>query len=417
MRVAVTVVLALIALGGCRSSDRAYKILGNIEEPQNKIAVTIAEVLRNNSGIDIQAVAGRGSSSNLDSLEAGVADFAIVDNHCRFSSKVSSLMPLYSQVLHILHKRDNNPATLRELLLSGKIFAGIEGSGTHTFVIQLIEDLGLTRGQIQFVDINDIFHADVIFSFTDLLTQNELKDLTDFQMFSIDNVEHLGKGSLAEGICMRHPQFEPFVLSQEVYGPFTEKPILTIKVDAVLVCRNGIDTGLVYDMLTTLSENREVLQNINPQLFNVAGDFDPRRLTIALHQGARNYRDRNEPTLLERYADLFSVILSITFTAGSGIYTLSRWQKARKKNKIDTFYQKVMKIRSTVALSDNPERIMALERNLKSIQEETFQLVVKEKLMADESFSIFLNLSKIVMDEIQSRMKRFDKYNTTDAAT
>lgn len=393
---------AAILFAQCERDER-YKILGNIEEPQNEIAATVARILNEKGDVRVEAVAGQGSFANIDSLEAGVADLAIVDNHAPFNSKVSAVMPLYSQVLHILCRRGFKANTLGELLTSGKIFAGLEGSGTRSFVMQLIADLSLDESRIQFVDVLNLFDADVIFSFTDLLTQDELRDLAGFELFSIDAVENLGKGSLVEGICARYPPFEPFVLPREVYGPFTKQAIVTIKVDALLVCRRGLDRDKVYSFLSTIHEHRSELQKINSLLYHVSGDFDPSHLTFALHPGAEDFIRRDEPSFIERYAEVFSVFLSVVLTIGSSLYTVSRWQKARKKNKIDVFYQRIMTLRQELSASTTVAETIRLEQELVAIQEKTVELVVEEKLLADESFSIFLNLSRIVLDEIRQQ--------------
>jgi TRAP transporter TAXI family solute receptor len=407
MKAIVPLWLLILSLVSCHPQNSRYKIAGSIEEPQNEIANTIAGLVSEKLGEQVDVTAGNGSLASIDSLEAGTVDFAIVDNYSRYSNKVSSLMPLYPQVLHILYRKDRLPVTLQELLLSGKIFAGIPGSGAYNFVKQLSRDLGLERSKIEFVDALSLFEADVIFSFTDLLTLDELRDLTDFQLFSIDAVENLGKGSLAEGLCTRYPQFEPYVIPKEVYGRYTEKAVLTIKVDAVLVCRRTLSDKLIYKVLETITENRENLQKINPLLYHVTTDYDVRELNFRLHPGARNYLNRYEPSFIEKYAEVFSVILTIALAIASSLYTISRWQKGRKKNKIDVYYQKLIAIRGMIPDSTSITQIEQLEQSLINVQEETIQLVVREKLMADESFSIFLNLSKIVMDEIRLRKESF----------
>ncbi|MEM8566186.1 MAG: hypothetical protein AAGF85_06965, partial [Bacteroidota bacterium] len=100
--------------------------------------------------------------------------------------------------------------------------------------------------------------------------------------------------------------------------------------------------------------------------------------------------------------EVFSVIISIFVALASTVYSVSRWQETRKKNKIDVYYNKLMDIRRKVnSLTCSKDGDDLLEE-VKAIQEETVELVVHEKLMADESFSIFLNLSKIITEEIVS---------------
>ena len=333
----------------------------------------------------------------------GKADFGIVDNYSRFSDKVSSVLPLYPQLLHILYRKDKSPQSLYDLFSVGKIFAGVEGSGTKRFVDELMRDIGIDKSKCTFVDVYDFFEADVIFAFTDLLTQEELRDLEGYHLYSIDEVTNLGEGSLVEGICTRHPQFEPYVIARDLYGPFTERSILTIKVDAILVCRADLDPTFVYNTIQTLSENSQDLKNINPLLYEFSSDFDPRKLSFALHSGSREYLDRHAPSIFERYAELMGVIVTILVALASTLYTIRKWQLQKKKNKVDIYYQKLISIRKRTQTAEHTKILVELKSELQATQEETIDLVTKEKLLADESFVIFLNLSKIVNDEIDRK--------------
>lgn len=396
-------VFILFLLQGCQKQSKNYTILGNIEDPQNQIALTISSVLNRHLADSVKVISGVGSLANLDSLELGKADFGIVDNYSRFSDKVSSVLPLYPQLLHILYRKEKSPQSLHELFRMGKIFAGIEGSGTNRFVDELMKDIGIDKSECAFVDVYHFFEADVIFAFTDLLTQEELRDLEGYHLYSIDEVANLGKGSLAEAICTRHPQFEPYVISRDLYGSFTERAILTIKVDAILVCRADLDPTFVYNTIEALSENSQDLKNINPLLYQFSSDFDPRNLSFALHSGSREYLDRNAPSIFERYAELIGVIVTILVTLASTLYTITKWQQQKKKNKIDVYYQRLISIRRKTQVAENFEVLLALKVELQATQEETIDLVTNEKLLADESFLIFLNLSKIVNDEIDKK--------------
>ncbi len=394
-------------LTGCQKQSSNYTILGNIEDPQNQIALTISSVLNKHLEDSVVVISGVGSLANLDSLELGKADFGIVDNYSRFSDKVSSVLPLYPQLLHILYRKDLAPQSIHELFSMGKIFAGIEGSGTKRFVNELMRDIGIDKSTCTFVDVYDFFEANVIFAFTDLLTQEELRDLEGYHLFSIDEVANLGKGSLAEGICTRHPQFEPYVIARDLYGSFTERAILTIKVDAVLVCRTDLDPTFIYNTIQTLSENSQDLKNINPLLYQFSSEFDPHKLSFTLHPGSREYLDRNMPSLFERYAELIGVIVTILVTLASMVYTLQKWKQQKKKNKIDVYYQMLISIRKKTQVTENKEVLLSLKAELQATQEETIDLVTKEKLLADDSFAIFLNLSKIVNDEIDKKVPEF----------
>ena len=394
---------ALVFASSCDRPTRSLKILGNIEEPQNEIANILANVLNQCLEDSVTVVPGIGSLANLDSLENNSADLAIVDNFSRFSDGVRAIMPLYPQVLHILHRRNINPRSLRELFASGKIFAGVDGSGTRRFVDQLIENLGIDPEKCEFVKLENFFDADVIFSFTDLLSLDELRDLNDYKLFSLDDVNNLGKGSLAEGICARLPQFEPYVIANDLYGNFATQPVLTLKVDAVLVCKTDIDAGTIYNIMDIIFEHQQDLKGINPLMFNVSGDFSQEKLNFIMHPGVKDFLNRNEPSAFEKHADLLSVTISVFVALASGLYSITRWKRVKKKNKIDKYYGQLINFRKDVALANSQTQLDSLHAALSALQEETINLVVDEKLLADESFSIFLNLSKIIMEEIRQK--------------
>ena len=135
----------------------------------------------------------------------------------------------------------------------------------------------------------------------------------------------------------------------------------------------------------------------------MSADFDPRKLNFTIHSGSKDFLERYNPSFFEKYADVFSAVVTVIVAIASSFYTFTQWQKSRKKNKIDTFYKELLAYRARIVPMETAEELNALQKALKQLQEETINLVVREKLMADESFSIFLNLSKIVMEEIQVR--------------
>jgi TRAP-type uncharacterized transport system substrate-binding protein len=344
---------------------------------------------------------GLGSLANLDSLVQGKADLAIVDNFAPYQDSIKSILPIYKQILHILHRADYEPKNLKQLLEGKKVFAGSEASGSWRFIHQLINDQGINQAQIEWVDVLDLFEADVIIVFTDLLSPFELQDLKGYKLYSLD--DPTSAGNFADAICLQHPQFQPYVLPQGVYGRFTPSAVQTVSVAAVLVGRANLSNEFVFQLVEQLQEHKQEIAQINPLLHRFSGDFDPHMLTFTLHEGARQYLDRYSPSFLEKNADLIGIALSIALALASASFSISRWQKTKKKDKIDIYYNKLIELRKKISESPTLEEIHALDHELKAIQEETIGLVTSEKLLADESFSIFLELSRFIRDEIHRK--------------
>jgi len=396
-------ILLLVIATSCTDEVHTHRIISSGEEPQDQIVQTISKVVNGSLSEDsLLVIDGTGSSSNIDSIKKGVADFAIIDNHSAYDPAINSVAPLYPQILHIVYKKSiGKPEMIEDLIRGRKVYAQVEGSGAYRFVELMKRAYGIRDSEMTYVQDYEFFEAEVIFSFSDLLSYEETRDIkVDYNLFSIDDVDNYGKGSIAEGLSVRFPEFRPYIIPKEAYGNFTEKPVLTLAVDALLVCRKDMDQDLIYQVAKALNENKEELNEINPLLAHFTTDFDEELLRYKIHPGSRNYMERYEPTFLEKYAEVGSVIISIFVALASLLYSVSKWQKAKKKNKIDVFYNQLMAVRaeaSDIVTPEDAERLLASVRN---IQAETIALVTREKLMADESFSIFLNLSKIITDEI-----------------
>ena len=72
----------------------------------------------------------------------------------------------------------------------------------------------------------------------------------------------------------------------------------------------------------------------------------------------------------------------------------------RRKNRIDRFYTATIDVRRSLNDAMNPsERKHAIAR-LRELQNEAFDLLVGEKLAADESFRIFITLSNDVLRQL-----------------
>ncbi|MEM7550158.1 MAG: TAXI family TRAP transporter solute-binding subunit [Bacteroidota bacterium] len=357
----------------------------------------------------VMVTPGVSSLANLDSVNNNDADMAIIDNFIPYMSDISAIYPIYPQILHVLYKGDSEPESFEDLVLDKKIFAGAESSGSHRFVLNLLEEFNIDKGRIEFVDILDLFSSDVIFNFTDIIGFSELRDLREYKFYSMDDPDKLGKGSIVDGICLRYPQLKPFIIPKELYGEFTPEAVLTISVDAILICRSEVDTEFIYNVTKLLSENRQKLIHISPLLYEgLSNNFDHQSLNFPIHPGAKQYSERDEPTLVERYAELGGVVISIIIAIGSAAYTLTRIKDQKKKDHIDVYYDKLLRIRRKVDFIRKKKDAQDLLNRLKDIQEITIRLVIEEKLLANESFSIFLTLSQLIVTEIHEKCSKLE---------
>jgi hypothetical protein len=201
-----------------------------------------------------------------------------------------------------------------------------------------------------------------------LLSSNE------WRLFSLDDIDFAGRGSSVEGFCQYYPRAYPYIIPKNVFGQYPEKPVYSLAMDMLLVTHAGSDSRWVHDLTRDILEGRHYLSQENVLFARVREHFDRDVLNFPLHEGALDYLDRNEPSFFERYAEAFGVVFSIIVVFAGILSSLKRL----KKERIDKYYRQAMKI-------DNLE-------DLNKLEEKAIDHLEKDRLSADESFSIFLKI-------------------------
>ena len=130
-------------------------------------------------------------------------------------------------------------------------------------------------------------------------------------------------------------------------------------------------------------------------------EFDASGSTFVLHPGAQAFTQRDEPTFYERYSGVAEVLVTLVIGLISGGYAVIQIVNRRRKNRIDGFYTDVMAIRDSISEhSSAAEKAAAVER-VRRLQNEAFDMLINEKLSADESFRIFVTLSNDIVAQLE----------------
>ena len=375
------------------------------EEPIVEIVSTMKEVVERELNIELELVIGDGSLANLDSLEAGSAHFTIVENYVPFRTDVKSLFPFYPQVFHAFYRSEEEANTFEELLYGRKVYVGPEGSSSNRFMRDLIKFYQVDT--TQFMITPNVWENDVFCGFTAIIRAEDLALFEGYKLYSFDDVANFGKGSIAEGISLKYPEAGPFIIPSETYGSLTDTPVLTFESDAVLVGKGDLPDDVFYDITKLIFRDKQEFTKINPLIsIDLTENFDRKKLKFPLAEGSRVYLDRDEPSILERYAELAGVGFSLVFALISGVVSLTRWRNQRKKDRVDVFYKDLMDIKKDLAgLKTLREGAVHIKR-IKEEQEKAFEMLIDEKLTADESFRIYMELSKETINEVKLKMKQ-----------
>ncbi len=409
-RLQVFGLLILLVVSACQPGKIKYRLLYDENEPDGQISKAIKTVMERNYNIEVELVLGEGSVANLDSVAEGGADMALIENFVPLREEVRSVTLVYPKILHIFYLDDGRPepSSFAELLFDRKVYIGKEGTSSHLFMQDLFEffDIDTSRFEIT----RNPYENDVFVGFTDIVPLKNLELLKNFKLYSMDRLENYGKGSVVDAISLRFPQVRPFIIPQTSYQEITDKPIVTLETDAVLVVRSDMRENFVYDLTKTIYNEKQDFANLSPLIFKGLDEqFDRNILSFPLHEGARVYLDRDEPGFLERYAELIGVLFSIAIALVSGIVSLSRWQSQKKKDRVDIFYKDLMEKKNQKIVSSSEGISMIQE--IQQSQNKAFDMLIHEELEANESFRIYMELSKETIHELRGRVKALKAIN------
>ena len=398
-------ILGVFLISACNPTLTEFSFIYNNEGPNKEIAERMERLLEESYyNTDVVLIEGAGTNQNLDSLRVGEVDFALVENYVNYTEGVSSLFSIYSEVLHIFYRSENTITSFAELVYDKPLYIGRESSPTYNLMMDLFEFFGVDQSRIQVTF--QMAQADVIVELTNLLTANELAQYESYRIFSFEPTEEFEQASTVEGISLKYPRLTPFIIPRDSYWEFSREPIVTLSVDLVIMARSSLGEVPVNDFTRTMLRNRQIFTAIDPLLYDgMREDFDQGKLNIPLHEGARSFLARDEPSFVERYAELGGVILSLIVASWSGLVSLAKWQAQKKKDRIDEFYEDLITTKNHVPqlkkLSEVNERI----KHVKSQQNKAFELLISEELVANESFRIYMELSKETLNDLRSKLR------------
>jgi len=397
--------VGILVVAGCNPVTLEYSLIYTNEIPNEQFAQKLEEVLEGAYNVDIKLVEAHGVSQVIDSLEAQQIDMGLVENFTDAGENIHTVVPVYPKVLHIFYRNTFEPAGFEELFKARKVYIGREGTSSFRFMHKLFSFYEIDTSDIKIT--HDINNADVLAVFSIIMSENEVAHFEGFKLFSFDDPGILGNGSEVDGIALKFPRIRPFIIPKKTYRDLTKEPVVTISTDMMYVVREGMGTTAVNDLISTMFDKREKFVHLHSAFYyGIIEEFDRSRLSYPLHEGARQYLDRDEPGFFERYAELAGVIFTIALAIGSGLVSLSKWRKQKKKDQVDVFYADLMKIKQEIpkirGISEGKEKI----RVIRNQQSKAFEMLINEELEANESFRIYMELSRETILDIQYRLRR-----------
>ena len=405
-----------LVLTACGEQRHEFRLLAPASQFDRELAEELVEVFDENSEHTLELVEIPDGMLPLDAIESGYADLAFTSNAQPYREDITTVMPLYPTVLHILHKNGRDPQNLQTLFTGASVYAGPVGSASHQLMTTILEDRELDESTITFVDEKTLTSVDgpddlpdvfVLYmpispgrvdSTLDALGANDLYMLMSFGTpFEIDT------GSLVDRAVLLDPRLSAFVIPVGTYGRLTPNPIVTLAVDKLLVANPELEDIEVYDLINEMRRLQPGLVASHPVIFEQLSDeFDSSDSTFVLHPGAQAFTQRDEPDVLERYSGVAEVLVTLVIGLISGAYAILQIYHRRQKNRIDSFYTDVMALRDSISADSSQADRNAAVVQVKKLQNQAFDMLVNEKVAADESFRIFVTLSNDIIADLRN---------------
>jgi len=398
MRQLILSLFVLFVFFGCQKSKKLKLAISIEGAASEKVGQELARYL-NSNGWEIEVIKGKDvyGSKGISSILDGKVDIAFMQNdqaHTRESNDIRTIFPLYPNINYIFYRNHLTPSDLGELVTNNSVLLSDDD---ETFYKKLFEYYGINVDSVEinsfemgdsveeFIRMVNIGENDVICVFA-AIHNPHIKQMIDngWEIFSLGDITYSNRGSSVEGFCMNYPRTEPFIVPRNFFGQKPELPIFTIALDELLVVHEDLDETLVYDLVNDIYSGKHYLSQSNNLFTHINEDFDRDALNFPLHDSTVDYLSRDEPSIFERYAEAFGVIFSILVVLYGGVTSIRKIRKER----IDKYYKRIM-------ACNNVEE---LER----ISNEAVKQLQNEKLTADESFTIFLNLVEKRRHEIEN---------------
>lgn len=401
-----SLLIGVAVLAACERSPHELLIVTPLSPIDSGIVEDLARLFDEESLVDVQLTKeALSEEAALDAVASGDADIALVTNNLPFRDDIATVMPLYPTVLHIARRADDETPLGPETLRGATVFAGQEGSASRYVFERIAERTGLVEGDYRYaVDTTDF--PDVVVVFAPIAPERVADFPQRLILAGLGTPDDIGRGGIVDAAVLLNPRFRTFVIPVGTYGDASPEPVVTVAVDKILVTRNDLDSSVVYDLINETLRLRPALAAKRPGLFQqLSENFDASRSGFILHAGTQAYLQRAAPTLMERYSGVAEVAITLIVALGSAAIAGARIFRVRRKNRIDRFYTQTIALGRSVTDSTPTETRQKVAKEVRDLQDTAFDLLVEEKLAADESFRIFITLS----DDVLRRLGGLDQ--------
>lgn len=391
------VLICWMFLTSCKDHYK-MKLLVSIEDAP--LMTEIIGEINSHSKFEIEIVS-RDSLTEVKAIESILSgEFAIttVDNTLDYQQSkrdIRTVIPFFHEVLVILSRHQMSQSKIDSLLRAGDYLVLTKELEELQFFQKLIPrftaDSAINFRIEDHYDLeNDLLRNELIlfFSGKENYDLGQLIHSKKAYIYSFDAVDSKGNGSFIEGFCREYKKTTPYVLSRDAFGIALEEPVYTFAVHELLVTRRDFPADVIYDLIETIHHHHivPIFGSSNSYTFEV--NQQDINLIFPFQQGTIDYLNRDQPKFVERYAEVMGFVLSAMVLLIGLVASLRATINQRKKDRMDEYYKELLNLKENMSTYDS----QYLFDRLRRLQKKVFELLIDEKLSANNEFVIFMML-------------------------
>ncbi len=420
--VAIVVVIAgIVAYFALEEADAGREIViatGSESGTYFALGTALAGVLEAEGVVQAATVLPTdGSVANMRLIGDAVSgvDLAFVQSDTPPNTSARLVTPLYKEVLHILVAREvagrvENIFDFSDL----RVAIGPPGSGTRQLAEDVLGHFGVAVGERLELSPEAAAEGlvdgsvDAAFILTAIPSRlvGELASSDAVRFLSLGDAQEIGNES--DGLALVFPAITATTIPRSTYVRLPGKPVRTIAVSALLIARRDLDPDLVRSITAAVFEHRGGAGGLEGDELVVAQqireDYRPAGYGIPFHGGAAAYYHREEPPFFVAYAEAISLGLTLLVGAYSGYVALREWMKRRMKNRMDAYLIEVEE-QATDLGSLSLAELVSHRDALYEIRHRALSDLVSERVLADQSFTIFQNHLRDEFAAVEARIE------------
>lgn len=346
-----------------------------------------------------------GSVENMRLLKEGKADLAIVQSDTPVEPHIQAVAGLFPEIFHLIVAADSDITRISDLK-NHRIALMPEGSGSYDLFWKISHHYGLTKADLDYIAVSSdaasaAFEQGEVAAISRMIALGspavgQLLQKTQARLLPLDQ---------AEALRITLPYLESTSVPQGAYGgspaiPPQDLPVVSVR--ALLVTREDISPGLIYQVTRLLYEYRSELVSQNPRAAFISMPDSMRNLGLPLHTGAQDYYNQDEPSFFVAYAEVLGLLLSMSVFLVSGLWQLRYSLTQRQKNRADLYNLEILELIEQVYKTDTVHELEAIRRQLFHILKTVVDDLDLDRI-TPESFQSFTFPWEVAISTIRHR--------------